>query len=152
MSFDSKSERQFYLLLKRLLPTIKVIRPCPVSLQGKARQWKCDFGLLANTDEDSMRLGMLTSAMKGINTYRSRSLVYLEFKGETDLSTGFIRPDKNFISRVNHLVRYEPSILENTIFVGSGSGSILTYCGSGSFCATHIHSTDYFSEQVGKIW
>lgn len=151
--FDSKSEAEFYRSMRVLLPNVEILRPCNVDFQGKARKWKVDFGLLASSSGDAYNLGRLACAMQGREEDGElRTLLYCEFKGETDLQTGFIRPDKNFISRVNHLVRYEPSILQNTVFVGNGSGSVVTYCQDGKYCVTSIHTVEFFKQQVKSIW
>jgi hypothetical protein len=102
-----------------------------------------------------MRLGKLLNVMQGNDCedlVTTRGMLYLEFKGETDLTTGFIRPDKNFLTRVDHLARYEPDILANTIFVGNGSGALVSYCGKSDFCVTTVHTVDFFTTQVKSIW
>lgn len=153
IKFDSKAERDFYLLLKRSLEGVEIIRPCNISLQGKSRSWRCDFGLCASTSAGAMKLSKLLCLMQGKDFDElSRPMVFLEFKGETDLTSGFIRPDRNFISRVNHLARYEPDILANTIFVGNASGGIVSYCTKSTFCVTPINTVDFFTTQVKSIW
>ena len=153
ISFDSIAEKNFYLKLKQLLKGVKIIRPCNVNLQGKSRKWRVDFGLCAETNTTAVKLAKLRCLLKGIDYDETvRGMLFLEFKGETDLTTGFLRPDKNFISRIDHLAKYEPDILENTVFVGSSSGAIVSYCGKSDFRVTTIHTVNFFTEQVKNIW
>lgn len=152
-SFDSLSEKDFYFTLKKIFYRARIIRPCNVTLRGKSRAWKCDFGVCATSTSDAEKLGRITCALQG-REYDSipRGLVYVEYKGKVDLQSGFLAPDKNFISRVEHLVKYEPDILSNSIFVGKGSGAIITYLHDGSYRATPVHVVSYFVEKVKELW
>lgn len=153
IKFDSKAERDFYMLLKRLLVGTQILRPCNVTLQGKSRKWRVDFGLCALSSLETIKLAKLRCVLKGTPYDEIPTpILFLEFKGETDLTTGFIRPDKNFLSRVDHLNRYETDILHNTVFVGSGSGGIVSYCGKSEFRVMPVHTVKFFTEQVKNIW
>lgn len=152
-SFDSLSERDFYFTLKKVFTRAKIIRPCNVSLRGKARAWKCDFGVCATSSSDAIKLGRIVCSLQG-REYDSvpRGLVYVEYKGKVDLTSGFLTPDKNFISRVEHLVKYEPDILANSIFVGKGSGGIVTYLSDSTYRVTPVHVVSYFITKVRESW
>lgn len=153
ISFDSIAEKNFYLKLKQLLKGVDIVRPCNVNLQGKSRKWRTDFGLCALTSVEATKLAKLRCVMQGVEYDETPTpILFCEFKGETDLTTGFLRPDSNFLDRATHLARYEPDILQNTIFVGSGSGAIVSYCTKTKFCVIPVHTVNFFETQVKNIW
>lgn len=148
ISFDSKAERAFYLKLCSAFSGYTILRPCEVVLTGKIRKWKCDFGIYANNARQIPLLSRIASKCSGIEC--TTDVLYVEFKGGIDIQTGLLKLDQNFIKRVNHLVRYEPSILRSTICVGLVEGAILTYCANKEFRATPVHSKEYFFSLVGE--
>lgn len=161
IKFDSKSERDFYLKLVRTFNDCRILRPCQLRLPGKVRSWKCDFGMVAKTEQSMERLTKLKITMQGIspNTLTSEQFeakltecLYLEYKGDTDPATGLCRVDKNFKSRVDWLTEYADHILEDFLVVGNGTGAILSYCATRKFRVTPIHSSEYFFEQGTILW
>ena len=159
--FDSIAEKNFYLKLTEI-KGCKVFRLCELNLPGRVRRWKCDFGLSAKTTEDSIKITKLALTLNGSleqhwqkyleSELRWFDTIYLEFKGQTDLSTGLTLVDSNFKSRIDWLARYADHILDKTIVVGSGTGGIISYCADGSFRVTPIHSKEYFLNIVRNIW
>lgn len=162
LSFDSKSEYDFYLKLKKTFTDCQVLRPCELRLPGKVRGWKCDFGIVPLSTESRVKLTSLAWNLSLDATSPANSSVlsdrkhvevlYIEFKGETDLSTGLCRIDKNFKSRVDWLVKYADGILESFVVVGNGTGGIVSYCANQTFRVTPIHSTEFFLKQGKELW
>lgn len=150
--FDSIAEKDFYRYLVGNLVGCTILRPCEVRLSGKVRSWKCDFGAVANSRTASDRLTKLRNVLKGEEVESSTNVLYIEYKGTTDLTTGLARLDKNFVSRINHLSRYEPSILATTVCVGKGSGAVVTYCTNNEWCVSPIHTEEYFKGLVKEIF
>ena len=159
IKFDSVSEMKFFKYLITI-PGCKVIRPCGLNLPGKTRQWKCDFGLIANNAENRMRITELADTLQGkpfdvgyyrLNPHTTLECLYIEFKGETDLTTGLCRVDKNFKSRIDWLVNYADHIMESLIIVGNGTGGILTYTRKG-FVLTPMHGLLHFKRTQETIW
>lgn len=162
IDFDSKSEAELYRKLKTLFTECDLIHPCQLRLPGKTRSWKCDFGLIPKTDKAFNKLGLVNSLMHGEVTNLSEGIrnvssygceiLYLEYKGHTDLSTGLALIDKNFKARVDWLSRYADFILDSLVVVGSGTGGILSYCENIIYRVTPIHNTEFFLNIARKIW
>lgn len=162
IDFDSKSEAELYRKLKGIFSDCDVIHPCQLRLPGKARSWKCDFGIIPKTDNAFNKLGLVNFLMHGdilnvpeglgdIHTYGCE-ILYLEYKGHTDLTTGLALIDKNFKARIDWLTRYADFILDSLVVVGSGTGGVLSYCGNDNFRVMPIHSTEFFLNIARKTW
>lgn len=150
-SFDSIAEKDFYRFLKGNLPDCTILRPCEIRLTGKVRSWKCDFGIAANTVQAKNKITRLCSILHNTQIEYDLPMLYIEYKGTTDLTTGLARLDKNFVSRINHLVRYEPRILASTICIGKGSGGVLTYCTNNTWHVMPIHTEEFFKSLIKEI-
>lgn len=150
--FDSIAEKDFYRYLVGNLTGCTILRPCEVRLSGKARAWKCDFGVIAGSATASDRLTRLRNLLKGEEREDKTHVLYIEYKGTTDLTTGLARLDKNFVSRINHLSRYEPSILATTVCIGKGSGAVVTYCTNNQYCVMPVHTEEFFKGLVKEIF
>lgn len=162
IDFDSKSEAALYKKMCVLFTECDIIHPCSLRLPGKARSWKCDFCIIPKSEKAFCKLGLVNSLMhdevanlpQGISNLQHYGceILYLEYKGHTDLSTGLALIDKNFKARIDWLSRYADEILDSLVIVGSGSGGIVSYCDSWNFRVTPIHSDEFFLKVVRQIW
>lgn len=162
ISFDSLAERDFYFELRKTFTGAKIIRPCELRLPGKVRSWKCDYAIVATSPVQAGSLGSLCRLLNGnteeqsnstsSNKNLSKEVVYVEFKGQTDLSTGLALIDKNFKARIDWLNSYADYILDSLCVVGSGTGGVLSYCTKNKFRVIPIHSTEFFLEQGKELW
>lgn len=160
--FDSICEKNFYLDLKRTFPGCNILRPCELRLPGKVRSWKCDFAITATRPIHTRKLGeicymMSNSRKTELFDYEGeqiepKEIVYVEYKGVTDLSTGLALIDKNFKARIDWVKRYAEEISDSLIVVGEGTGAILTYCTNFEFCVTPIHSKEFFLSNARQLW
>ena len=163
IKFDSIAEKNFYLDLLKI-EGLRIIRPCELNLPGRVRKWKCDFGLIAKSQKDSVRLTRLVLSMNGLSNDTGEwskylrgekeliDCAYLEFKGVTDLKTGLTLIDANFKNRIDWLAKYADHILDRTIVVGNGTGGIVSYCGEEDFRVTPVHSKEFFVRTVRELW
>ena len=150
--FDSIAEKNVFILLSSYMTDCLILRPCSIKLKGKLRQWKCDFGIVPRTIQARDRLTELRDILHGKKYPNPVDVLYFEYKGTTDLTTGLARLDKNFIDRMNHLIRYEPEVLSNFVCVGKGTGGITGYCTNNSFHVMPVHSESFLQKILGEIY